>query len=156
VNEKYLFWMDPAKPTQQQQYPVSMQDRLLYPVECRQKDQDFHRWYRFVPAAIFTAMLEIVPEQDDEHAWWEGLGYIDDLLDWLEDWSDAITTASPNNRLLLPLWPSLESFWIECDLWTGPVGLQNTKEFLTRVRPNVDVQLGSIQGSYKKTTLNAY
>lgn len=69
VNEKYLFWMDPTSPTPQlQQYPVSMLDRLVYPLQCRQKDRDFRRWYRYVPAAVSAAVLEIVPEQDDEHA----------------------------------------------------------------------------------------
>ncbi|KAG0292113.1 hypothetical protein BGZ96_004528 [Linnemannia gamsii] len=159
VNEKYLFWMDPTPPTpQQQQYPVSMLDRLVYPLQCRLRDRDFRRWYRYVPAAVSAAVLEIVPEKDDEHAWWEGLGYIDDLLDWMEDWTDTIvaTTSSPGRRLLLPLWPNLESFWIKSNLRTGPVGLRKSNEFLTRVLPGVDIQLRSIQDNSYLATMEVH
>ncbi|KAF9121116.1 hypothetical protein BGW39_010839 [Mortierella sp. 14UC] len=88
------------------------------------------------------------------------VGHIDDLLEWLSEHYGSMRTPiaipTPNvanfsgamshcKQLQQPVWPKLQSFWIQSIMPMPARVVKETMEFLVKARPNVGIRLNMLQ-----------
>ncbi|KAG0064284.1 hypothetical protein BGZ89_009228 [Linnemannia elongata] len=158
-----LSWLDPT--------PPSTWDRFVYSRHRREKEhRDIWKHYKGIaPPEVTTAGSMMVERGREMGMDLSKLGYPEDLLDWMDErYRDPTTdvntiatnTTIPGCRkeLNLPL-PKLQSFWVEMPHYSDMEyeHLRDYEKFVTKVRPEVDIQLRRPRlDEYFLTTLKMY
>ncbi|KAG0201696.1 hypothetical protein BGX33_010163 [Mortierella sp. NVP41] len=128
----------------------SIMDRLKYNQLLSKTEKELQVYHRSLPrtdtAAATAARAKRIKETAELGVDIGLVGYVEDLLEWMDDRYEGRP----------PMWPKLESFWIESLEWMKNKPLKKLEAFVRKARPNVDVQLRYPSGNAFLATLDLY
>ncbi|KAG0292112.1 hypothetical protein BGZ96_004527 [Linnemannia gamsii] len=158
LNKCSLFWMVSS--------PSFTWRHVGYPLMALKIRSDLRGQYGNVqPSAIMTASSKLVERGREMGMDLSKIGYPDDLLEWMDCYSKGINTASTaaaaaaaanvdltaaHDGEVLPMWPKLQSFWIEYrnrrtghGNSKGDAKLKKPEKCIVKVPSSVDLQVFS-------------
>ncbi|KAG0276702.1 hypothetical protein BGZ95_007166 [Linnemannia exigua] len=137
MKEGNLFWLSST--------PPSILDRLGYPLLRRKALQKHRKRFRLLPPAkVTTAESKLVERGQELGIDLSKIGYPEDLMEWMKEYYKPSSSSSSSfSSSTLPL-PKLRTFWIEYPGSRRDGIVEKLHEFVTKIRPEVDIRLCKI------------